>query len=161
MPIVEEIYSDHYINEDEINELDIKRAAKNLAVGAALGAATMFGSPKASAQVQPHQTTSVSTSNKAIENQIEKILIGNYGKTWEGRKNSNNIKFTFSKENNKMWIKFNDEESYIGKWKLSGNKLTIINTDLNTTEVLPIKAIDKNNIMIGNNKFSYSVDPVD
>ena len=60
-----------------------------------------------------------------------------------------------------MWIKFNDEESYIGKWKLSGNKLTIINTDLNTTEVLPIKAIDKNNIIIGNNKFSYSVDPFD
>jgi hypothetical protein len=60
-----------------------------------------------------------------------------------------------------MWIEVDDEDPYVGKWKLSGNKLTIINDDLNTTEVFSIKVIDKDNIMIGNNKFYYSVDPVD
>jgi len=47
------------LTESELNELDLKRAAKNLAVGTALGAATMFGSPKASAQTT--QPTSIST----------------------------------------------------------------------------------------------------
>lgn len=145
------------LTESEMNELDLKRTAKNLAVGAALGAATMFGSPKASAQTQPHPTTAVSTSNKALENKIKNVLVNgktthNSGlyKVWVGI--GEEIEIYLYKNGDMEIFKDKWEE---GKWKLNGNKLTIINTDSNTTETFPVKIIDKETIMIGNIKFYF------
>ena len=134
-----------------------KRASKNLAIGAALVAATIFGSPEASAQkIQKKPTTTTSTSNKAEEKKIKKLLTN---KTWDGWE-GNALKYTFSKGDT-MWIEINDDETNNGKWKLNGNKLTIINTDRNTSETFKVKVINKDYIMLGDTKFHYNVDPVD
>jgi len=142
------------ITKHSFPEFIFKRAAKKITIGAALVVASIFECPEASAQkIKKQPTTTISTSDKALENKIKKILSN---KTWEG----NTLKYTFS-TGDTMWIKIGDDEYYKGKWKLNGNKLTIINTDKNTSETFKVKIIDKDDLLIGNNKFYYSVDPVD
>jgi hypothetical protein len=135
-------------------EFIFKRALKNIAVGAALVVASIFESPEASAQkIQKKPTTTISSSNKALENKIKKLLAN---KTWE----DNTLKYTFS-TGDTMWIEIGDDEPNKGKWKLNGNKLTIINTNRNTSETFKVKVINKDYIMLGDTKFHYNVDPVD
>ena len=135
MPLVKEIYN-HSLNEDEMNELDIKGTARKLAIGTALGAATMFGSPKASAQIQPHQTTINSTSNKTsqpTEQEIKKFIMQ---RDWiRINKNGDKIYINFHKDGVFFTQEgFGEESMDEGKWKLNGNKLTIIRHNYNTDQ---------------------------
>ena len=69
---------------------------------------------------------------------------------------SDDSTLTFFSYNNEMTINIDN-----GKWKLNGNKLTIINTDKNTSETFTVKIIDKETIMIGDDEFHYYYSPED
>ena len=145
------------------SEFIFKRASKNLAVGAALVAATMFGSPEASAQkIQKKPTTTTSTSNKALENKIKNYLVNTESiPKWVNDNNDTFTIYTFEIGNNNVSIyrdKYGEGDFYSGKWKLNGNKLTITNTDKNTSETFTVKIIDKETVMIGDDKFYYKPD---
>ena len=161
MPLVEQIYLDH-LNEDEINELDIKGIAKKLAVGTALGAATMFGSPKANAQIQKHPTTTTSSTNKTLEKKIKEILTQE-GISWEastmyGREGNlintpkGNIINLYFEKNGNLSILLYPAVGYDGKWKLNGNKLTITSNKLNFSKTFPINT-EGGILTIGNSEF--------
>ena len=143
-------------------ERQVKEGWKDIALGTAMTAASLFGGDDIKAQTpQTLQKPGIEKTISTPEAQIKKFLISPEG-TYGWRRLDGRIIYDFLKDGRLLIFGSEGEvEMFEGRWILKGDKLTVINNTFNdirnadkvfATKTFPVKIV-KGNLVLGDQVF--------